>query len=68
MNDLETVIWTACREADEAFEKDGAAGTKEWIREYFLPSLERHGLKISLKQEKPPPAPKPSSGTPSAAP
>jgi hypothetical protein len=47
MNDLEQEIWKACRAADDAYEKEGAAGTKEWIREFFLPSLERHGLKIT---------------------
>lgn len=46
MDDLELEIWKACREADEKFEKDGAAGTKEWIREYFFPSLKKHGLEI----------------------
>lgn len=50
MNDLELEIWKACREADEAFEKDGAAGTKEWIREYFFPSLKRHGLEIIRRE------------------
>lgn len=46
MNDLERIIWTAIREADELFQIDGAGGTKTWMREYLFPSLERHGLKI----------------------
>lgn len=51
MNDLERMIFRACREADEAFEAAGDAGTKCWIRDYFLPALERHDLEIRHRGE-----------------
>ncbi len=52
MTDEERVLWNAVKEADLEFEKDGATSTKCWIREYFFPSLERHGLKVVPDQPK----------------
>jgi hypothetical protein len=46
MTDLERKIYLVIRKADEHFEKDSAAGTKTWIREYFLPYLEEAELEI----------------------
>lgn len=46
MTDLERLIYNACYEADTAFGVDGAGGTKTWIRDYFFPSLGKHGLTI----------------------
>ncbi len=34
------------------FSVAGAGGTKTWIREYFVPSLEKHGLEIVPKAER----------------
>lgn len=50
MNEFETLIWKAVHEADLAFEKDHATGTKTWMRDYLLPSLERHGLELRKKE------------------
>lgn len=36
----------AVMEADRAFEADGAAGTKNWFRDYFVPRLGQRGLRI----------------------
>lgn len=36
----------ALSEADDSFNADGATGSKTWIRDYFLPSLEKHNLII----------------------
>lgn len=49
MNDEELPIWNAIRRADERFEKAGDTGTKCWMRDYFLPSLEEHGLEVVPK-------------------
>lgn len=46
MTPAENVLWCAVREADSRFEADGSGGTKEWIRNYFLPSLREHGLVV----------------------
>jgi hypothetical protein len=36
------------QEADRAFEKDGATGSKCWTRDYFLPALWECGLDVTL--------------------
>lgn len=46
MTDFETEIWKAISQADRAFEKAGASGTKTWMRDYFLPALQENGLEI----------------------
>ena len=46
MTDLERQIFKALSEADDQYEADGASSSKTWIREYFLPALERHDLEI----------------------
>ena len=51
MTDLERQIFTALSEADGQYEEDGATGSKTWIREYFLPALERHDLEIKHRVE-----------------
>ena len=53
--DIERRLIVAIQEADRAFEKAGAAGTKHWIREFLLPRLEAHGLGIGDKSRLPPP-------------
>lgn len=47
--DIERKLMIAVREADDAFEKAGATGTKNWVREFLLTRLEAHGLGIGLK-------------------
>jgi len=46
MTDLERKIWCAIHDADAGFQKRGDAGTKTWMRDYFLPALTAHGLQI----------------------
>jgi hypothetical protein len=40
-------VTAAVREADEAFKKTGG-GSRHWVRECFLPSLEKHGLTVKI--------------------
>jgi len=47
----------AVQEADKAFEKSGG-GTKHWVRDWFLPILAKHSLKIKKIKKKPKPKPK----------
>lgn len=52
MTDSERAIYVAIKDADDKFESDGATGTKCWIRDYLLPTFERHGLKIVRQEQK----------------
>ncbi len=52
MTEDERELFLVIRKTDEHFEKDGAASTKTWIREYFLPYLEEAGLKVVKAIEK----------------
>lgn len=52
MNDLETQIYKALHEADVAYGESGETGSKTWIREFFLPKLEEHGLVIMSAEQK----------------
>jgi len=49
MTDLERAIYKACKNADQKFGDSGMGGTKTWIRDFFLPSLEKYGLAINLQ-------------------
>lgn len=50
-----TAVTTVVREADLSFMKDGGS-TRHWVRDHFLPALERAGLTIVTA-----PQPKPSN-------
>jgi hypothetical protein len=47
--EIERKFMVAVMEADDAFQKAGAAGTKTWIREFLLDRLDAHGLVIGMK-------------------
>lgn len=47
--DIERKLIVAVREADDAFQKAGATGTKSWIRDFLLGRLEAHGLGVGAK-------------------
>jgi hypothetical protein len=52
--EIERKFLVAVMEADDAFEKAGATGTKTWVREFLLNRLEVHGLGIGMKDRLPP--------------
>jgi hypothetical protein len=47
---IERKFMVAVMEADDAFQKAGAAGTKTWIRDFLLGRLEANGLGIGMKE------------------
>jgi hypothetical protein len=48
--DIERKFMVAVMEADDAFQKAGAAGTKTWIRDFLLGRLEANGIGIGMKE------------------
>lgn len=51
MTDEELAIWKVIKEADDKFTAAAASSTKTWIRDYFLPALKAHKLKIVREEE-----------------
>lgn len=51
MNKTELAIWKVVRDADQKFTKDSASSTKTWVRDYFLPALEEHGIKLIIPDQ-----------------
>lgn len=47
---IERKFMVAVMEADDAFQKAGATGTKTWIRDFLLGRLEANGLGIGMKE------------------
>lgn len=47
---IERKFMVAVMEADDAFQKAGATGTKTWIRDFLLSRLEANGLGIGMKE------------------
>ena len=39
----------AIMDADRAFQQDGAASTKTWMREYVFPALDKEGVRLLLQ-------------------
>lgn len=48
LDDLQPRITQAVREADEHFERVGGS-SRHWVRDCFLPMIEKHGLKIESR-------------------
>lgn len=44
--DIERRLMATVMEADDAFQKSGATGTKNWLREFFMPRLSKQGLGV----------------------
>jgi hypothetical protein len=46
MTDLENKVYIAVKVADKNFQDAAQTGTKNWLRNYFLPALTECGLSL----------------------
>lgn len=44
----ERLLIVAMHDADAKFQAAGAAGTKYYIRDFLVPEMEKHGLKVFI--------------------